>query len=625
MNRRGSDNIHKILGILSRRKWLILVVFLLVFTGGTVYAIRLPNTYSSRVLLFIEPKKYSEGYLSQDIVPKVSKRIKNLTELILSREVLNQVIEKYDLFKEKRERDRSFREKHPVLFDILAFRFKDPVMLLRKEIKLVTYKEKEGNFLQIEYSDTDPQLSANVANELATVMIRKDEDFKRKYSEEVAAFMERQLRKAERGELKQKEKELYAFREAHREYLPDQENLLIARLSNLQFRSSDIKKSIEMGEIRKQQLEGDIGLLRIQLRQEETRRTSEGLSGIDDLRTELEFLRKELSQLEVVESRLANLYTEKHPDLIEIRQSIKTMKEEIQQKANELRRMERSSTSPGAKEDSARKEGEEKETIPGDASPLKEAPPGKEATPKKQGAPKKEAAPGDASPAAAERPLVAPAAAQKDATPAGARQAGKETVKGRDEWGNNPPRLTPALIQLQALLSRLERESRLIQSLIERQEEINDEIMKVQIFLSKIPEIKRKMLVLEKEYLDKNRIWEGLMEELRNSQITLQIEKLKKGERLMIVEPAAPPEFPSGPNRTVIVILSLFLAMAGALAAASLREQLDRSMKSAADLEDLTELPVLIVIPHMSARHNAGFLQRRAGRHRRKKGREERP
>jgi len=67
--------------------------------------------------------------------------------------------------------------------------------------------------------------------------------------------------------------------------------------------------------------------------------------------------------------------------------------------------------------------------------------------------------------------------------------------------------------------------------------------------------------------------------------------------KFRVIDPARLPETPFTPDIPRIMLISLFAGLAGGLALAFLREQMDRSFHDAADVEISLGLKVLATIP----------------------------
>ena len=77
------------------------------------------------------------------------------------------------------------------------------------------------------------------------------------------------------------------------------------------------------------------------------------------------------------------------------------------------------------------------------------------------------------------------------------------------------------------------------------------------------------------------------------------IELAQKGEKFRVVEWAIPPESPIRPNRPLWFIVGSILGVLSGFALLVLREMMDRSFHSVAELQQVVALPVLASVPEI--------------------------
>jgi uncharacterized protein involved in exopolysaccharide biosynthesis len=89
-----------------------------------------------------------------------------------------------------------------------------------------------------------------------------------------------------------------------------------------------------------------------------------------------------------------------------------------------------------------------------------------------------------------------------------------------------------------------------------------------------------------------------------DSQLSENMERKQKGEQFQVVDPASLPRNPVGPNRPRLLFVGLVLGLAAALGAAFLIENLDTSIRGNEDLDGMTNLPLLAMLPVVPSRGN---------------------
>ena len=98
------SGIHDYLEIGLRRKWYIivpLVVSILVSFGLYRY---LPKVYSATALILVQPQSIPESYVRPTITDTVSNRLDTIAQQIMSRTLLENVIQQFNLYGDLRKK-----------------------------------------------------------------------------------------------------------------------------------------------------------------------------------------------------------------------------------------------------------------------------------------------------------------------------------------------------------------------------------------------------------------------------------------------------------------------------------------------------------------------------------------
>ena len=147
------------------------------------------------------------------------------------------------------------------------------------------------------------------------------------------------------------------------------------------------------------------------------------------------------------------------------------------------------------------------------------------------------------------------------------------------------------------LKSQIETTTAQIESLRSERREMRGKLELLDLRVSQSPEVEREYLELARD-LDSSR---GRFRELRDkqmqAQVAEQLERGRKAERFTLIEPPIFPEKPYRPNRTLILMMGVMLALAGGIGAAALRETIDQTVHSARDVTRVMQVPMLAVLP----------------------------
>jgi polysaccharide biosynthesis transport protein len=152
----------------------------------------------------------------------------------------------------------------------------------------------------------------------------------------------------------------------------------------------------------------------------------------------------------------------------------------------------------------------------------------------------------------------------------------------------------PAYKLLQAQIETTESQ---LQSMRAEREELRARLRLADLRVGVAPEVEREYLEVTRD-LDTSR---ARFRELRlkqmQAQMAEQLERDRKAERFTLIEPPVFPEKPYRPNRSLILLMGLVLALGGGVGAAALRETLDQTVHGARDVVRTLQVPVLAVLP----------------------------
>ncbi|HEY6464838.1 MAG TPA: polysaccharide biosynthesis tyrosine autokinase, partial [Candidatus Acidoferrales bacterium] len=116
--------------------------------------------------------------------------------------------------------------------------------------------------------------------------------------------------------------------------------------------------------------------------------------------------------------------------------------------------------------------------------------------------------------------------------------------------------------------------------------------------------------ILQNDANATKQLYDGLNQKLKEAQIEAGL----KSSNIRIVDQALVPTSPAGPQRTRNILLALLVGIVGGVGLAVFREYLDNTVKSPDDIERLTGLPSLAVVPSLpNLNGHTGKLARIAG------------
>jgi len=287
---------------LRRRWWILLSLFL---TWAPVWGMSwlLPATYRSEAMILVEQQKVPDHYVVPNVTTNLQERLQSMTQQILSRTRLQTTIERFHLY------SRSYGLR-------ALLKSGDPVEQMRNDIKieLVETPGRLGEFtaFKMRYSSGSPKLAQEVNGELTTLFIGENVKAQRELSENTTAFLENELANA-RANMAAQEAKVAAFKAKHLGELPSQLESNVQILAGLQNQLQNTQRTLDAAKQQKLYLESV-------LQQYQSVRVS--ISGENSTVTSTPALEKELVDLHRRLKDLQARYTDKHPEIIALKDQI---------------------------------------------------------------------------------------------------------------------------------------------------------------------------------------------------------------------------------------------------------------------------------------------------------------
>jgi capsular exopolysaccharide synthesis family protein len=101
--------------------------------------------------------------------------------------------------------------------------------------------------------------------------------------------------------------------------------------------------------------------------------------------------------------------------------------------------------------------------------------------------------------------------------------------------------------------------------------------------------------ILQHDADSNKQLYDGLLQKLKEAGITAGL----RSSNIRVVDPALVPTTPSRPRKAKNILLALLVGLVGGIGLAIFREYLDNTVKSPTDIENLTGLPSLAVVPFL--------------------------
>src|SRR5437773_8419314 len=337
--RRNTSGLDVLLEVWSRRKWLAILVFTGPFAVTVSLAIALPNLYRSTATLLVQRPEVSETFVKSSVTSELETRLHTISQEILSRSRLQEVIIQFDLYPEFRKRATMEEVVERMRRDIrMEFKERD----IRRESKggepqkvLELQSEHAATIaFTLSFRGRDPHVVAQVTNTLASLFVKQNLNLRKRQAAGTAGFLRVQLQEMKR-KLDQEEGRLSEFKERHLGELPEQmsvnQTTLIRLNAELRFNKENQTRTLELME--RERLASQLALAR------QFAYTSQYADGSplplgDDSLTpdgdaEVITARLRLARLKQEMTDLRTRFSEKYPDVIRVKAEILALERQL--------------------------------------------------------------------------------------------------------------------------------------------------------------------------------------------------------------------------------------------------------------------------------------------------------
>src|SRR5436309_2708964 len=202
-----------------KRKWIILLPTIAIGLAISYVVFRLPDLYESSTLIVVKPSTLPNSVVPTITEETLTRELASISQVVTSRSSLQPLVEKYDLYKQERQRSEAMET---IIDD------------MRKQIKVEvnTSRNDITNAFNITYRGRDPKSTQAVAGELASKYI--DEQTKGTINAGTSAkqFIEEQVRTA-KEELDTIDTQRLNYLQQNMNNLPSQSQALVGRLTAL--------------------------------------------------------------------------------------------------------------------------------------------------------------------------------------------------------------------------------------------------------------------------------------------------------------------------------------------------------------------------------------------------------
>jgi polysaccharide chain length determinant protein (PEP-CTERM system associated) len=324
-----------VLEIVRRRRLLALLPFAFVLAAAASLAFFLPSLWTARATILVNRQEIPEAFVKSTVNTDVDARLLTLSQDVLDTPRLSKIIQENDLYP-------ALRRTKPM---------PDVVERMRKDIAIDVKEppERRGReatslVFTVAYTTTDPVVSARVTNTLASLFSEENRRQREQQAVGTSEFLEAQLREL-RGKLAAQEQKITAYKEQHLGELPEQKEVNLRTLERLQQQLSLAYENNRRASERRQNISQSMNNLDLA----SAMAGSPGAASIagptvtpaESAAARLSILKQELAALQTT-------YSDKYPDVIQMKEQIRITERRAAEEEKRLAAAHAAAASPGS-------------------------------------------------------------------------------------------------------------------------------------------------------------------------------------------------------------------------------------------------------------------------------------
>ena len=316
------------LEIAWRRRWVIIVPFLIVMSITIAISYALPKIYKARTTILVIPQKVPDSFIKPTVTMNPSEYLNVISQEIMSRTRLEKIIHELSLF--------------PELINKVPMENLVATMRNNIELDVRSNRNRSVSSFTISYLGKDPQTITLTTNRLASLFIEENLKSREQQAKKTTEFLSNELKKL-KGTLGEQEKVISEFKQRYLGSLPEQRDANLRMLDQLILQRQRITDELNDTENRKI-------LIQQQLLQSDNLPLSP--IGEEPGRFSVGSLKSRINETKRRITKLQNRYTDNHPDVISakaelqklllqsnsVNENIETQKEAVPSSGNEIDR-----------------------------------------------------------------------------------------------------------------------------------------------------------------------------------------------------------------------------------------------------------------------------------------------
>lgn len=307
------------LKILRRRKWLVILPAIAIFSAVAWVVFRLPDVYKSTTLIVVKPSTLPKSVVLTNTEDNLTRQLTSISQVVTSRSSLEPLINTYELYKTERLRGEPMES---------------ALDMMRKDIdvEVNTSRNDITNGFNISFRYRDAKIAQAITSELASRYINEQTKNAVGAGQAAKQFIDNQVKQAEE-ELKTVDNQRLDFMKNNVGNLPSEATGLFNQLTGLREEQKALMS--EVGRLQDRRAAASNQLILV--KQQNVQIIEEAATNLTDPKTTMGWsqLVQRKAALEGELTRLKQEYKEIHPDVIAKQKEVDQVKEQMDSMVND--------------------------------------------------------------------------------------------------------------------------------------------------------------------------------------------------------------------------------------------------------------------------------------------------
>lgn len=294
--------------IVKRRKWSLVLSFVVVLFMAAAVAFLLPSIYRSTATILIEEQNIPADFVMTTVSTYAEQRLESIKQRIMSFSRLWSIINQFDLYHDIREKWTP---------EEVVDKMRDDIMV--ETINADMFDRRTGRptavttAFTLSYEGKDPRAVLRVTDTLTSLFLEENLEVRQRQVTETSQFLSDEAKRI-KSELENAETLLAQYKENNINELPELLQVNMQSLSNIERNIERLNSELRSLKEREGYLQAQIGNVSPYLETENQRMRDEQV--LSDLKTQLSALRKR--------------YSDAYPDVISLKGQIVDLEKRMQ-------------------------------------------------------------------------------------------------------------------------------------------------------------------------------------------------------------------------------------------------------------------------------------------------------